>query len=126
MAPLRSPRVRRVIGLLLAWSFAFAAFEAPIADVHDGGAPHAEVDRVTGESHADHENVLAERASERSIPGSSDHPVHVCHCTHAHAGVPATPRVELPLLESAYHEPVASEVGPPAVALDPPIHPPIA
>ena len=54
MAFLRSPRIRRAIGLLLAWCFVVAAVEAPIADVHDGGATHAEVDRVTGESHAQH------------------------------------------------------------------------
>ena len=126
MAPLRSSRVRRFVELLLVWSFAFGAIEAPIADVHDGGAPHAEIDQVTGQSHSDHENVIGEQASDRSGTGSSDHPVHVCHCTHAHAGVLATARVELRVFERALHEAVASEVRPPAVALDPPTYPPIA
>ena len=126
MATLRSPRLRRVIGLLLAWCFAFAAIEAPIADVHDGGATHAEVDQVTGESHADHGGAIAHQTPDRPASGSSDHPVHVCHCTHAHAGMLAIANVELPLWERIVPLAVVPVMTPPARALDPPIRPPIA
>lgn len=125
MAALRSLRVKRAIASLLIWCFAFAALEVPIADVHDGDATHAEVDRVTGASHADHGRLTDDQTPERPAPGSSDHPVHVCHCTHAHAGMLALPRVDLPVWEHGVPLAVAPEVPPPAVALAPPTHPPI-
>lgn len=126
MAYLRSPRTRRLVALLLTWCFTFAAFEAPIADVHDGGATHAELDQVTGESHADHAGVLGAPSSDEPVPGSSDHPVHVCHCTHPHTGVLTAPHVELQIFEHLIHEAIASDATPPTVVLDLPIDPPIA
>lgn len=121
---LRSPRVRRIVALLLLWAFAFAGLEAPIADVHDGDATHAEVDRATGERHSGHES--AGRGSSPSGPESSDHPVHVCHCVHAHTGVLAAPSVELRTVERTVHITALTVLAPFAVALTPPTHPPTA
>ncbi len=124
MTALRSPGIQRVVALLLVLCFALVTVEAPIADVHDGGATHAEVDRVTGDSHAHHGVAFGEGLSDRSSPRHSDHPVHVCHCTHAHASVLATVHVELRVWERIVPITVSSEVTPLAIALDPPTHPP--
>ncbi len=129
MAVLRTSRIRRLIALLLTWCFALAVFEAPIADVHDGGASHAEIDRVTGASHADHADVvgvISHAVPDAPAPDASDHPVHVCHCTHAHAGLLATPHVALRIIEHVTHETTAADRMPLAVALAPPTPPPIA
>ena len=126
MVVLRFPRLRRTLALLLTWCFLLATLEAPVADVHDGGASHAEVDRVTGEPHADHAHAFGHGSPDQPVPDPSDHPVHVCHCTHAHAGLLEMADVGLPLMERAVPLVTASAMLPPTLSLAPPTRPPRA
>lgn len=88
MRLMRHRGLRALHALLLLIGFAISMAEAGVADVHDGDAPHAEVDRVTGIAHSDHAATLETDGStgEGSEPS---HPFHVCHCVHAHIGVVA-------------------------------------
>jgi len=125
MARLRHPGVRRIIAALLTWCFVFAVAEVRIADVHDGDASHAEVDLLTGTSHAT-QDVLGGHHGPASSADGGDHALHVCHCTHTHAGVLAASGMNLPVREQALPERMAADLLPPTVALDPPTHPPTA
>ena len=126
MLLLRPPRTKRFMALVLTSCLCLAAVEAPIADVHDGGATHAELDQVTGASHADHGGEIDRRIPEGTTPGPSDHPVHVCHCTHAHFGVLAASRVDLPDWEHPVRLMPAIAIIPRTIAIAPPTPPPTA
>src|SRR5690349_1195508 len=81
---LRPPRT--VLTVLLTLAIGFTLAEEVVADVHDGGATHAEIDRATGVNHADEQGEAgaAFHSDPAGGPAESDHPAHVCHCTHAH------------------------------------------
>ena len=119
---LRRASVRRLLTMVLAFALAVSLAEEGVADVHDGDATHAEIDRATGVSHASHSETPGARhavdpAGSPAPPGS-DHPVHVCHCTHAHLGVVAVSTPDLDTVEHCERALSAREDTFPLVALD--------
>lgn len=102
---------RRLLATLLLLCFALYGLEAEVADVHDTQADGAEVSRT-----------------DPPPPNSQtdDHPVHVCHCAHAHVGVIVTP----PTLQPVACPTSLREWDAPRVAhgvrLPPPLRPPIS
>ena len=130
MSVLGSPSLRRIMAAFLTVALLFSIGEEVIADVHDGGATHAEVDRATGISHAPDDGAAAGPAhvlQQESAPAESDHTVHVCHCSHVHGAVvtlaAATPRLSF----FRFAAPFAMSAAPlAAVVLDRTTRPPIA
>jgi hypothetical protein len=118
----RRAAARRLLSFLLAFALAVSLGEEGIADVHDGDATHAELDRATGVSHATH---LESKSSLDMVdrgqiptPERSDHPVHVCHCTHAHLGLVAVSSPQVGTFEHS-EPPVPGQVDIiPLVVLD--------
>ena len=125
MRRLRNSAFRVATTLVVAFSLLFSLGEEVIADVHDGGATRAEVARITGATQQAGSS-LASHHVDSSAPTTSDHSVHVCHCSHVHGGVVAMtslePAVLLPAVERVA---VFTSRRPPATALEFPSRPPI-
>lgn len=125
----RRPLARRILTLLLGLALMASLGESGIADVHDGDATHAELDRATGASHERHaDSSLPERPADpyETSPDHPDHPVHVCHCIHVHLGLLAESTLEIETVEHSEPATASREVAPPAVALELWTPPPIA
>jgi hypothetical protein len=121
MHPFRRLLARRILTLLLGLALVASLGESGIADVHDGDATHAELDRATGASHESHATgSLAEQPADRDAtsPGGPDHPVHVCHCIHVHLGVLAESSLEIETVEHSEPATASHEQAPPVVALE--------
>lgn len=95
MAAFRAPLWRRLINTVLLGSFLAFIGELPVADVHDGDAPAAELahaDQLPGHLHS----ISAQQ--EGQDPGSPGHDLHVCHCGHTHlSSLPGASAVRLNL-----------------------------
>jgi hypothetical protein len=127
MGVFRLPSLQRLVLLVLLLGLVGSLGERGIADVHDGGATHGEVDRATGISHdSHHTGVVDHPSSETGTPESSDHAAHVCHCSHSHTGVVSVPAALASVLSSTHREPLLSDQRPASVSVAPSLRPPIA
>lgn len=121
--------LRRLASLVLALCFGLFSAESLVADVHDGDATHAELvsaAQVAGHvPHADGESAPGQH--ERG-PDQSGHPLHACHCAHAHGtswtrvntvAPTATVQVAQQVLTTGAHAPSSD-------APEPRLRPPIA
>jgi hypothetical protein len=108
---------RRLIALLVMIGFGSFTAELLIADSCDGDAGGARVGVVSG---AD------------QLPGSDGpspapaHSVHVCHCVHAHGGLPARIDRVPPAAEQISSVVIFVALKPPTPALELSLRPPIA
>ena len=136
--------LRRMTALLLMMCLALFSSEALIADVHDGDATTAELQRE-GETHREIHRAdidpdgltakgqleIAEDSGRRSHEGGSPetpvHAQHACHCVHGHSAGDVgevnsvAPRAIHPSGRTAHAERV-----PPSVEFEPQLRPPIA
>lgn len=122
MPAVRLPTWRRLANALLLGSFLAFIGEIPVADVHDGDASASEVahaDQVAGHSHSE----SVQQGETES--GSSEHNLHVCHCTHSHLSCIPAPEgagAETPYsLTSVSYSSLDAPSVDPAPALRPPI-----
>jgi hypothetical protein len=107
---------RYLFAILLMLGFGFFNVESLIADVCDGDANRIAVTTVAG---------AQENGSNGSQPPLG-HAVHVCHCMHAHGGIPAriddvAPTPEIQALVAEFSAPAIAD---PALELE--LRPPIA
>ena len=111
--------LRRATALLLATCFGLFTAETLIADAHDGdvGVYHP-VSIETTTSHLG--------GSPSSVPTTAAHPIHVCHCVHAHGGVAPLPGTSAPRIESFGGLAIIGDRAPTSVDREPPRRPPIA
>lgn len=108
---------RRLIALLLMMGFGFFTAELLIADACDGDASRARIGIV-----ADADQAPAPDAPSKA-PG---HSVHVCHCVHAHGGLPARIDRVPPAAEPVSAVVAFVALKPPTPALEHSLRPPIA
>lgn len=80
---MRRSLLHRSTACLVAFSVALFSLEAAVADVHDGdGSRPAMTATDAGNPPVDPPGVGG--SGHRGAPGDGGHPMHVCHCTHAH------------------------------------------
>lgn len=116
--------LRRLVGLLLIFTFGFFSFEELVADVHDGDAPAAELAKAPA-SHGNLGASSTETAPDAPPSSGQSHTYHVCHCVHAHGmAPPAAPVADAHV--PAHTGAQSPEVGWPAsVDLELSLRPPI-
>lgn len=108
---------RRLIAFVLVLGFGFFTAESLIADACDGDSERAALSMVDGADPTSGSNAPL------PAPG---HTMHVCHCVHAHGGMPALMDRE-PSLPSAPSVVLALvESTPQGPALELQLRPPIA
>jgi hypothetical protein len=119
---LRLAAVRRVLAALLLFCFGTYGVESEVADVHDRQVAH-------DNGAADHNAGSAGTGSQvprGSDSGTDSHPIHLCHCTHTHAGVLGTAPTLTEVFRPAPPREWFSSDFSPSVRLRPPLRPPIA
>ena len=134
--------LRRFTALLLMLCLALFSVEALVADVHDGDATAAELQRdgaSHGGAHVAHAGTTGrDEAAQAAVhddaggqptrdDGRPVHTQHVCHCVHAHGAVDtAREASDVPALPDA-SAPVARPMRmPPSLEREPQLRPPIA
>lgn len=110
-------RIRRLIAFALVLGFGFFNAESLIADVCDGDSGLAAVSIIDG----------ADRSNGSGSPAEGpEHTMHVCHCIHAHGGMPAPMDRVPPVPEAASSAAILGAVTQPNPALELQLRPPIA
>ena len=133
--------LRRFTALLLMLCLGFFSVEALVADVHDGDASAAELQR-DGASHGGAHVADAGTADDEAGPaakpddagdgsngddGKPVHTQHVCHCVHAHGAVDmARDAAAAPEVPDASAPAVRPVRMPPSLEREPQLRPPIA
>ena len=108
---------RQLIALLVMMGFGFFNAEILIADACDGDATRSSIGVV----------VDADQPSGPDVPSQAPgHSMHVCHCVHAHGGLPARIDRVPPAVEQVSSVVALVMLKPPAPALELTLRPPIA
>lgn len=124
--PMRRSPLHRLTACLVALCFALFSGEAAVADVHDA---HGSAPALTEQG--DGTRLPAAPGShgtqQPDSPGESGHPIHVCHCTHAHTAgsIVGHAAVSAPPIQFRALDIAASQYAPNRVQ-EPPVRPPIA
>ena len=118
--------VRRFTAGLLALAFMASSAETLIADVHDGDATAQEVETIASSGNASSGVLLRGDAPSEDSEKSSGHSMHVCHCIHAHGGLPGHLDVRSESSEARLQVRGVSDRMPASASLEPAIRPPAA
>ena len=125
----RAGVLRRVTATFLALAFIGFSAETLIADVHDGDASVAEVEAagLFAAEMADQPAGIAPAPERHSGEApSTGHSAHVCHCIHAHGGIPGISATRPVIADAPSHVSGASDRMPASVTVEPRIRPPQA
>lgn len=124
---LLGPRlVHRLTAGLVALAFMASSAETLIADVHDGDATAQEVETIESSGMALSSALVPGDAPTENPESSSGHSMHVCHCIHAHGGLPGLLDVRSEPSEARLHVRSVSDRMPTSASLEPAIRPPAA
>lgn len=120
----RSGALRRIVSVLLGCAILGFSVENLIADVHDGDAEtqeQASVSIATSADASDSDNPTQPKDSDRS-----GHSAHVCHCIHAHGGLPGLTDSQVADTQHATQLRGVSDRMPQSISTEPRIRPPLA
>ena len=123
--PMRGSLIHRLTASLVTLCFALFSVEAAVADVHDAdGSPPS----VSQDAHDGQLPVPSNDGTQpQNAPGERGHPVHVCHCTHAHTAGSVAARVTVSLTPVHGFTPyLVPTQHSPSRAQEPLVPPPIA
>ena len=121
--PSLKPVIRRLVLVVVMFSFCSFALEVAVPDVHDGDASAEEVAQVTGSTLPD--AGFGKVPQGQQPDGDSGH-IHACHCSHAH-GTLSSGVAEGDEQEPIVQAPIGiTSLIPDAVDLEVQVRPPIA
>lgn len=119
--------LRRLIALVLAFSFGAYSAESLIADVHDGDAPTSERARFSdagaGGTHGS--ELASDSGHEQEHQEGSGHSTHTCHASHAHTCIiPSASPMSFDVVEQSLGLPLLATI-PMDLRREPQLRPPI-